>query len=69
MNIIRDPTNPVAMIPLFCSWNIKRCNVVGCTEHPSTIISAVPDMPVIGMCETHYKEAEAVQKFSFKLEF
>lgn len=59
MNIIRDEEGcGVMMIPLFCDWGVKRCNVKNCTEKPTTIITgAHPDAPVIGMCEKHFQAA------------
>jgi len=33
MNIIRDEElGGLMMIPLFQQWNVKRCNIKGCTE-------------------------------------
>jgi hypothetical protein len=59
MNIIRDKELcGLAMIPLFCDWNVRRCNVEGCTLKPTTIITqAAPDVPVLGMCEEHFQAA------------
>ena len=59
MAIIRDnELGGLAMIPLFMDWGVRRCNVKGCTNKPSTIITqAQPEMPVLGMCEEHFQEA------------
>lgn len=62
MNIIKDPkqagmnTAAISMIPLLVSWKIKRCNIAGCTENPTTIVS-IKEAPTFGMCEHHYQEA------------
>ena len=56
------------MIPLFQAWNIRRCNVAGCTEKPNTIIgSAEPRPYVAGICEAHYRAAEAKGKWDYDL--
>jgi len=58
MNIIRDEEfGGLFMIPLFCDWGVRRCNVEGCKEKPTTIITAIEDTPVIGMCEKHFQSA------------
>jgi hypothetical protein len=59
MQVIRDEENfGLMMIHLFFQWGVRRCNVDGCTEKPSTIIAgAVENCPAIGMCETHYQGA------------
>jgi len=67
MNIIRDEEQDgmnapaFSMIPLLVQWGIKRCNWVGCTNNPTTIIAgAGADIPVFGMCEQHYQEVKKV---------
>ncbi len=69
MNIIRDETNPIMILPLLVSWGIGHCNVKDCAEKPTTIISNVPDVPVFGMCEQHYQAGAEAGKFKYKLEF
>ena len=59
MQIIRDEQlGGLAMIPLFADWRIRRCNIKGCTEIPTTIVTgAVEGCPPFGMCEEHYQSA------------
>ena len=62
MNIIRDPgqagtnTPNISIIPLMVQWGVKRCNLVGCENRPTTIIAGTT-APVFGMCEEHFQEA------------
>lgn len=59
----------LAMIPLLCDWDIRRCNVKGCTEVPNTIITEVlPDSP-FGLCENHFQEVVAKGEYDFTLVF
>jgi hypothetical protein len=70
MNIIRDDeTFGIMMIPLLHDWGIRRCNIKDCTEKPTTIISAVENVPVFGMCEKHYQESKESGKLDCKLIF
>lgn len=74
MRVIRDPVfGMVTMIPLFVQHNIKRCNVSGCANKPSTIvIEAVDndgDRLDFALCEVHYKECESSGKIDYKLDF
>jgi len=73
MKIIRDEECfGLMMIPLFCQWNIKRCNVEGCCEKPTTIIivqGVAPDIPLCGFCEKHFQEANVPNGANFTLEF
>jgi len=64
MKIIRDEEGfGIFMIPLFCDWNVKRCNVEGCTEKPSTILTDLGEgIPVAGMCERHFQEGKEQAK-------
>ena len=59
MQIIRDEaTFGLMMIPLFCDWGLKRCNVEDCTERPSTIITdPTPEIAAYALCEEHYQGA------------
>jgi len=59
MNIVRDEEMfGLAMIPLFCDWHIKRCNVENCEQVPTTIITQLaPELPPIGLCEEHFQDA------------
>ena len=71
MKIIRDEEyGGIMMIPLFCDWNIRRCNVRGCRNKPTTIIAqAREDIPVFGLCEEHFQEANVPGGAKFDLEF
>lgn len=71
MKIIRDEeTFGLMMIPLFHEWGIKRCNVSGCTNKPSTIISELsPDVPVSGWCEDHFQDFKTSGRFKGTLDF
>lgn len=75
MQIIRDEElGGLLMIPLFHQWHIKRCNVKGCKNVPTTILlDPAEGWNRIGMCEEHYQEAMALtddddQDKSFKIE-
>ena len=69
MNIIRDEELfGIGMIPLFCTWNIRRCNVEGCTEKPTTIVTQVIDC-AFGLCEKHYQEVASKGEYDFTLVF
>lgn len=71
MKIIRDEEyGGLMMIPLLVDWNIRRCNVEGCTEQPNTIVTQLaPDVPVCGFCEKHYQETNKPGGTNFTLEF
>ena len=58
MKVIRDEeTFGIMMIPLLIEWGVRRCNVKDCTNEPSTIITNItPEISLLGLCETHYKE-------------
>jgi hypothetical protein len=63
MNVIRDieqdKLNDVAapsMIPLFIDWRISRCNLKGCKNKPTTIVTNTGTR-AFGMCEAHFQEA------------
>lgn len=65
------------MIPLFVDWGIKRCNIKGCKNKPSTIVRVTPDeYPAepkgfsFGLCEGHYQEGKAQEgTVQLELEF
>jgi len=59
MKIIRDDDGCIVpMMPLFYDWGVRRCNVKGCRNRPTTIIQGIaPNMPLIGMCEEHFQAA------------
>jgi hypothetical protein len=64
MAIIRDEeTGGIAMIPLFVEWGVHRCNVIRCTEVPTTIVTNLdPNCGsrvgiIAGFCEKHFQEA------------
>jgi len=71
MKIIRDEEMfGLAMIPLFFDWNIRRCNVKGCTNKPTTIITGLAqNCSVSGWCEEHYQNFKNSGKFEGTLEF
>ena len=69
MTIIRDEeTTGLFMIPLFCDWNIRRCNVKDCQTPPTTIITQVIDAP-FGLCENHYQGVVKAREYNFTLVF
>ena len=69
MNIIRDDEmGGLMMIPLFVQWNIHRCNIKGCQEKPTTIITGT-EAGMFGMCETHYNECKNAGKINHTIEF
>ena len=74
MNIIRDgqqdgfDTPSLFMIPLLVSWGINRCNIKDCKNNPTTIITNT-EVPVFGLCESHYQEIKATGKVKLNLEF
>jgi len=70
MNIIRDEVaGGLMMIPLFLQWNVSRCNVAGCKEKQTTIITGVPNVPTFGLCEKHYNECKESGKLNYTLNF
>lgn len=71
MKIIRDQSGlGMFMIPLFVDWNVRRCNVEGCTARPTTIVSQLADdVPLCGFCEEHYLEAKKPGGTNFTLVF
>lgn len=71
MNIIRDKEmGGLAMIPLLVDWKVKRCNVKDCKNKPNTIITATSDeVPVYGLCEEHFQQANVPGGTRFTLDF
>jgi hypothetical protein len=74
MKIIRDnQLNGLLMIPLFQQYNISRCNVDGCKEKPSTIITDCVDENGdtldFSLCETHFQEAKVKGRIDYHLTF
>ncbi len=68
MKIIRDEvTAGLAMIPLFCDWGIRRCNVEDCTDRPTTIVAGIEEAPVFGLCEDHHNEAKEKNEIAYSL--
>jgi hypothetical protein len=56
--------------PLLNDWNVRRCNVDGCTNKPTTVVTQIhPDVPVCGFCEVHYQEAKSEGVFEYMLVF
>ena len=60
MKIIRDPeTAGVFTMALCIDWGVRRCNVRGCRERPTTIITGVSEeVPTLGLCEPHFEEGD-----------
>ncbi len=71
MKIIRDDEGlGLMMIPLFVDWNVRRCNVEGCTIMPTTIITQLGDaVPIVGMCEKHFQEGRKPGGATFTFEW
>jgi len=71
MRIIRDEEGlGLFMIPLFADWSVRRCNVKGCMEEPTTIITQLADdVPVSGWCEKHYQAFKDSGHFNGTLTF
>jgi len=71
MKVIRDEEGfGLFMIPLFSQWKVKRCNVDGCTDRPTTIIlDAHPEAPCFGLCDVHHKICEETGELDFRLVF
>ena len=71
MKIIRDEEHGgLMMIPLFVDWNVKRCNVKGCTNEPSTIVTGLTkDAPISGFCEEHFQQANVPGGKAFDMEW
>lgn len=68
MKIIRDEECAgLMMIPLLCDWNIKRCNVEGCTNRPNTIISTQGE--TFGLCEECFQEGNKPGGTTYNLVF
>lgn len=69
MSIIRDEEMcGLMMIPLFQQWNIHRCNLKGCKDKVTTIITGT-EAGVFGMCEKHYQEGKNKGTMKLELEF
>lgn len=69
MNIIRDEEmHGLFMIPLFHQCGIHYCHAKGCPHKASTILTDVPGAGVVGICEGHYQEAKAANKWSISLD-
>lgn len=71
MQIIRDEECfGIMMIPLFCDWNVRRCNVSGCMNVPTIIVTQLADgVPVSGFCEEHYQQARQEGGTTFRMTF
>ncbi len=71
MKIIRDEEGfGLFMIPLFCDWGIRRCNVVDCKEKPNTIIAGAGEDNInFGLCEEHFQEGNTEGGTKYSLEF
>ena len=71
MKIIRDEEfSGLMMIPLLVDWNIRRCNVEGCTNKPNTIVTQLAEgVPICGFCEEHFQEANTPAGMNFTLKF
>jgi len=64
-----DKAFGLAMIPLFCTWNIHRCNVDGCREKPTTIVSDDDLELAFGLCERHFQQTKPLAGVEFELVF
>ncbi|TET95028.1 MAG: hypothetical protein E3J26_03505 [Candidatus Zixiibacteriota bacterium] len=73
MAIIRDEeTGGIMMIPLFVDWGIKRCNIAGCRNKPTTIITGedAEGQGQFGLCEKHWHYlSDTPGKKEIRLEF
>lgn len=70
MNIIRDDEfQGLMMIPILHQYGINNCMVDGCKEKANTVLTDCGESPPIGICEKHYRQAEAEGKFSYKIIF
>ena len=71
MKIIRDEQLlGFGMIPLFAQWGIRRCNVSGCKNVPTTIVTQLaPGVAACGFCEDHYQEANKPGGAKYTLDF
>lgn len=71
MKIIRDDEfGGIVMIPLFVDWGVRRCNVEGCTDKPTTIVQGIAeDIPLCGFCEECFQEMNTPGGMNVTLEF
>lgn len=70
MNVIRDEEmGGIMMFPIFCDWKIRRCNLKGCRNKPTSIITGTPSPRPFGMCEEHYQKGVKAGKVSLIIEF
>jgi hypothetical protein len=74
MQIIRDEHQngkdrpEISMMPLLTQWHIKRCNIAGCQNQPTTIIAGIKGVPTFGMCENHYQQANRPEGSNITIE-
>lgn len=69
MKVIRDEEcGGIMMLPILIDWDIHRCNVKGCKNEPTTIVTET-EAPVFGLCEDHYQEGVEKGKMKLELEF
>lgn len=69
MRVIHDDEcGGIMMIPLLHGWGVRRCNVDGCTNKPTTIVSD-PDAGwgPAGICEPHYQSAKEAGDWKYHL--
>ena len=59
----------LAMIPLFSMWDIRRCNVEGCTDKPTTIGTDDELELAFGLCERHFQQTKPLAGVEFDLVF
>jgi len=72
MRIIRDegPLGALLMIPVFTEFHVKRCNVRGCRNVPTTVVTGVKEAGgSFGLCEKHHNEARTSGKLDVTLDF
>ena len=60
MNIIRDPEMAgIGTMALCIQWGVRRCNLRGCRERPTTIVTGISnEVPLLGLCEPHFEQAD-----------
>jgi hypothetical protein len=75
MKVIHDDeTGGIATIPLIIDWGVsKMCQVKGCGEKTSAILSVTADESptgkalLVGICEKHYQESKVGdEEYHFK---
>lgn len=69
MNVIRDEEmHGLMMIPLFHQYGVHYCHVKDCSHKATTLLTDIPDVGIVGICEGHYLEAKAAGKWKLSLD-